>query len=184
MVDIRRVVTGVDSDGRSCVSVDDLVPNWYEIESQGGKSLAAVWETEVPVHVDQDLRDTSVNPLPMIARGGKCRFIHVVEPPHSRRGPQEQLDAELAEKIGDRDRYFTQNDHKNLHKTPTVDVLYVVSGSIDLILESDVVTVSAGDFVIQRETWHGWQNRSDEPCVMVGVNMPVESAELDEKNGN
>jgi len=55
------------------------------------------------------------------------------------------------------------------HRTQTVDLIYVAAGEIELILDEDRTTVSAGETIIQNGTNHGWRNPGREPCVLVGV---------------
>lgn len=62
-----------------------------------------------------------------------------------------------------------------LHRTPTVDVVVVISGEMDLVLDSgDEVHLRAGDSVIQRGTMHAWRATGDEPCVAVNFMVRAE----------
>ncbi len=54
-----------------------------------------------------------------------------------------------------------------MHRTETVDLSYVVSGAVDLVLETGSVSVGPGDSVVQQGTWHAWSNPHDQPCVMI-----------------
>jgi mannose-6-phosphate isomerase-like protein (cupin superfamily) len=56
-----------------------------------------------------------------------------------------------------------------MHLTDTIDLLVVVSGEVDLVLEAETVRLSAGDCIVQRGTWHAWENPTGEPCVIAGV---------------
>ena len=56
-----------------------------------------------------------------------------------------------------------------MHRAETVDLLVVVSGEVDLVLEVETVGLRAGDCVVQRGTWRAWGNPGDEPCVVVGL---------------
>jgi quercetin dioxygenase-like cupin family protein len=66
-----------------------------------------------------------------------------------------------------------------MHRTDTVDYALVLSGECVMLLDDDEeVVLRAGDVLVQRGTWHGWANRSDQPCrlafVLVGANAPKE----------
>ena len=37
------------------------------------------------------------------------------------------------------------------------------------MLEAETVRLQAGDCVVQRGTWHSWENPGDEPCVIAGL---------------
>ncbi len=55
-----------------------------------------------------------------------------------------------------------------MHQTPTVDVIVVISGEMDLVLDGGAeVHLQPGDSVVQRGTMHAWRNTGPEPCVAV-----------------
>ena len=57
-----------------------------------------------------------------------------------------------------------------MHRTETIDLLVVVvSGEVELVLEAETVRLRAGDCVVQRGTWHSWENPGHEPCVIAGL---------------
>jgi mannose-6-phosphate isomerase-like protein (cupin superfamily) len=56
-----------------------------------------------------------------------------------------------------------------MHRTETIDLLVVVSGQVDLVLERESVRLRAGDCIVQRGTWHAWENPGVEPCVVAGM---------------
>jgi hypothetical protein len=51
----------------------------------------------------------------------------------------------------------------------TIDLLVVVAGEVDLVLEAEAVRLRADDCVVQRGTWIAWANPGDEPCVTAGL---------------
>jgi quercetin dioxygenase-like cupin family protein len=51
-----------------------------------------------------------------------------------------------------------------MHRTDSVDYAIVLSGRIEMNLDEEWVSLSAGDVVVQRATNHAWQNRSDQWC--------------------
>jgi mannose-6-phosphate isomerase-like protein (cupin superfamily) len=54
-----------------------------------------------------------------------------------------------------------------MHRTETIDILYIVSGAMDLILETGKTSLASGDAVVQLGTWHSWSNPYSEPCVAI-----------------
>ena len=58
-----------------------------------------------------------------------------------------------------------------MHATPTLDLVVVLEGSIDLVLEVERVKLKTGDAVIQRGTWHSWDNNSHQLCRLLVVNI-------------
>lgn len=57
--------------------------------------------------------------------------------------------------------------NKELHASETVDVGYIVSGSVTLVLpEGGETTLAANDSFVLRGIDHAWRNDADAPCVM------------------
>ncbi|MCJ1431657.1 hypothetical protein MMC27_001012 [Xylographa pallens] len=63
-----------------------------------------------------------------------------------------------------------------MHRTQSLDYGIVVSGEVDLILDSgETRTMRQGDVVVQRGTMHAWRNKSEtEWCRIVFVMMASE----------
>jgi quercetin dioxygenase-like cupin family protein len=66
--------------------------------------------------------------------------------------------------------------HPTMHRTPTLDIGFVQSGEIWALMEDGEVLLKEGDFLVQRATLHGWSNRSDRPCTLIGVLVHGEAA--------
>jgi quercetin dioxygenase-like cupin family protein len=57
-----------------------------------------------------------------------------------------------------------------VHRTDSLDYAVIMSGEIDMELETGEIThLKAGDVVVQRGTVHNWVNRGTEPCVIAFV---------------
>ncbi len=60
--------------------------------------------------------------------------------------------------------------HPMMHKTDTLDVIIVINGEIDLLLDDgEAASLKAGDVVIQRATNHAWVNRGSQTALLVAV---------------
>src|SRR6185295_7853694 len=59
-----------------------------------------------------------------------------------------------------------QAPHPYMQKTRTLDFAIVLEGEIVLVLDTQEVSLKAGDFVVQRGTNHAWSNRSGRPAVV------------------
>jgi quercetin dioxygenase-like cupin family protein len=58
------------------------------------------------------------------------------------------------------------------HRTPTLDVVVVLSGAVSLLLEDGTATrLEAGDSIVQRETAHAWRTEGGEPCTLVSFTV-------------
>ena len=133
---IRRIVTGHDADGRAVVKIDEVAQN--VISNRPGAQSAVIWTTEsFPVDnsgaSDQALRETGTT-LP----GGSV--FRVVE--------------------------FAPGVSPRNHRTDSIDFATVISGEINMVLDGTTVRLRAGDVLVQRGTIHNWVNNGSEPCVI------------------
>jgi quercetin dioxygenase-like cupin family protein len=140
-LNLRRVVTGHDSQGRAVVTMDDQPTN--KISNRPGHEAVVVWTTkETPADLsgDADGGDWEVT-TPSIPNGSIFRIIEYAPGVDSR-----------------------------MHRTDTIDYAVILSGEIDMRLdEGQEVHLKAGDVLVQRATIHDWINRSDAPCVIAFV---------------
>jgi mannose-6-phosphate isomerase-like protein (cupin superfamily) len=67
--------------------------------------------------------------------------------------------------ITDKDR----QRNPSMHRTNTLDVITVLGGEVYIVLDEDEILLKPTDTVIIQGTNHGWSNRSDEPCLAIGV---------------
>lgn len=138
-VQVRRVVTGHDANGRAIVSIDEVSKN---VTSARPKTSASViWTTEgFPVdnngNEDGGLRQTGTT----LANGTVFRVLEL-EPGNSPR----------------------------VHRTDSIDYAVVMSGEVDMELDDTSVHLKAGDVLVQRGTIHNWVNKGTEPCVIAFV---------------
>lgn len=165
--ELRRVVTGLDGAGRSTVIDDAHATRHYELQTLGGLAATAIWEAGTPL-VDVAAGGDPARPLTLQPPPAAVRFFRIVIPPDSAASQsQDEILAEVSERLPtfldavDPEREF------GMHRTDTLDLLYVVSGGVELVVETGPVSVRAGDSVVQQGTWHAWSNPHDEPCVMI-----------------
>jgi len=145
---LRRVVTGHDENGRAVVKIDEITKN--RPSGRPGRSACVVWTTEsFPVDntVDED--------------GGK-----------------RQVGTTLKNGTVFRVVEFAPGVSPRNHRTDSVDYAAVMSGEIDMELDDSVVHLKAGDVLVQRGTIHNWVNRGTEPCVMVFVLIDAKPVEV------
>jgi quercetin dioxygenase-like cupin family protein len=136
---VRRVVTGHDAQGKAVVCIDEIAKN--VLSRRQGIEAAVVWSTDTfPVDNDDD-EDGSLRPMDTTLDNGTVFRIVRYEPGVVPRR----------------------------HRTDSVDYAVVMSGSIDMELDGQTVTLNAGDVLIQRGTIHNWVNRGTEPCMIAFV---------------
>ena len=135
-VNIRRVVTGHDDQGRAKVLIDEQVSN--VISTRPGANSAVIWSSEsLPVDNDGDA-DPSRKQIGTFIPGGSVFRVVSFGPGVSPRN----------------------------HRTDSIDYAVVIAGEIDMELDIGSVHLKAGDVLVQRGTVHNWINRGAEPCVI------------------
>lgn len=144
---IRRVVTGHTGDGRAKVEVDEIARN--VISNRPGASSCVVWSTK-GFPVDNDgFHDPTSGSFETTVEGGTVFRVVRYEPGVTPRN----------------------------HRTDSIDYAVVIAGAIDMELDDGVVvTLKAGDVLVQRGTIHNWVNRGTEACVIAFVLISAKAA--------
>jgi hypothetical protein len=167
MMTIRRVVTGLGPDRRSCVRSDGQPPATQDVAEVPGMTTSIVWCTEgVPV-VPHEGIDPTGDIREYFPGPGATRFMVVVHPPGSGVSVGTSLDElQEASSLG-----VTMAESSGvMHATDSIDYGIVLSGSINMALDDGTeATLAAGDVVVQTGVRHGWLNRGTEPCVIAFV---------------
>jgi hypothetical protein len=162
-VEARRVVTGLNDEGKSAVVSDAITPNRVAFDAC---TVNKIWQFDaLPARVLGD--DASVDAGSIPPMNG---FIYMVTtfPPDSE-WDLEAGYAELLASSGGAGPYLTGSEIPGLHETDTVDIITVVSGELYALLETEEVLLKQGDSFVQRGTKHSWSNRSDMPCTIASV---------------
>jgi mannose-6-phosphate isomerase-like protein (cupin superfamily) len=72
--------------------------------------------------------------------------------------------------------------HKfNLHRTDSIDYIYILSGNITCVVGAEITELSAGDFLVQISPEHTWLNDSNEPCYILCVMIGIATANTEER---
>jgi quercetin dioxygenase-like cupin family protein len=56
-----------------------------------------------------------------------------------------------------------------MHKTATIDFVFIINGQIELILDEGSYLLKQGDSIVQRSTRHSWQVVGKDPCTIALV---------------
>lgn len=129
---MRRVVTGLDVEGRSCVISDERIPTDVGRAKAGRDSgtLCVAWRTE---QSPPDLGFERPGSFELLRGscppGGSAWFILGWEP----------------------------HTVRDTVRTDTLDYDVVLDGSCDLILETGLVNLTVGDSVVIPGVVHGWR---------------------------
>ena len=161
----RRVVTGVDSQGRSTFVSDGLTETRRVTDAF---TLNHLWQAiSVPIHVgaDNTLGKEAVIPPP---RAGFTYMITTMPPDH-----EWDFEAGYAKALADShaEESVVTSDIAGLHATDTVDIITIISGEVWAVTETGEKLLKPRDTIVQRGTRHAWRNRGTVPCEMVVVHF-------------
>jgi hypothetical protein len=160
-VQARRVVTGLDENGRSTIVSDGPATTRVVADAF---TINQLWRSEVvPPHVSDGstLGDEVVIPPPP---GGFVVSVTAF-PPDSEWDLEARYRGSLA--TSGAASTFVESEIPGLHEIDSIDVITVVSGEVVVVLETTDTLLRPGDTLIQRGTRHTWRNRGEEPCVIV-----------------
>ena len=142
---LRRVVTGHDAEGVAKVLLDGMPAN--RKFSPTGNVSTLIWST------DECPADISIGET---GEDYGARILGTVPPSHGTRFAV--ID-------------FAPNSTGSVHRTESLDYIIVLSGEVDMQMDRSVVTLKAGDVMVQRGTNHGWTNRTDRTARVAFVLM-------------
>jgi len=145
---LRRVVTGHDANGRAIVKIDEVSKSL--VSSRPGSTACVVWTSEsFPVDntgdTDEGLRKVGTT----LSNGTVFRVVE-----------------------------FAPGVAPRVHRTDSIDYAVVMSGEIDMELDDSVVHLKAGDVLVQRGTIHNWVNRGTEACVIAFILIDAKPVEV------
>jgi hypothetical protein len=127
---VRRVITGLDANGRSCVISDDVI-DVSTGRARAGRdkgTLSVLWQTsEVPPLVERP-RDFPLLGTDNVPGGSKWLILG-----------------------------WEPNVVRTTVRTNTLDYDTVLQGSCELLLETGAVPLGPGDSVVIPGTVHGWR---------------------------
>ena len=146
---IRRVVTGHDDKGKAVVAIDEVSRD--VVSFRPGATIANIWSTE-GFPIDNNALSDTAKEIKGTTRANGTVF-RVIE-------------------------YAPGVTPRN-HRTDSIDYAVVLSGEIDMELDDQVVTLRAGDVLVQRGTIHNWVNKSNVPCVVAFVLIDARPVEHD-----
>lgn len=155
----RRIVTGHNEEGKGTIVSDEVI----DAVSRGmgeGINGCEIWSTE-SMPIDNSTTADAAQRAGYITHynyvgSGQGTTIRITEwaPGHA---------------------YFP-------HRTQTLDYSILLSGEIDVLLDSnEVVHMKAGDVIVMRGVTHCWINRSDQPAVTAFILLDAQPIETDGK---
>jgi mannose-6-phosphate isomerase-like protein (cupin superfamily) len=169
MTKISRVVIGVNADKKSAV----IYRNTDNIQAVPGvfwrSTLWGVNELPVDNSVTGDRGATLVSREPD-GDGVIFRAVEIPPNPKDRAGhigEMKALHKNVNQKYPPTEADLAR--HPSMHRTDTLDMFVIASGEIYMVTDADEVLLKAGDTAVVQGVNHAWDNRSDAPCMIVGV---------------
>jgi mannose-6-phosphate isomerase-like protein (cupin superfamily) len=139
MLQIRRVVTGHNAEGKAVVTYDENCKE--QVSFRKGANVTNIWSS-MGFPVDNSFDSDEAKAIVGTTRDNGTVF-RVIE-------------------------YVPGVAPRN-HRTNSLDYAIVLSGEIDMEMDDEVVHLKAGDVLVQRGTIHNWVNRYSVPCVIAFV---------------
>jgi mannose-6-phosphate isomerase-like protein (cupin superfamily) len=168
MSGIRRVVTGHDSSGRSCILSDGPTVNGIKIET-AHVEMFEVWSTAgAPAPITLTERDPTFRPLRIAPDAlGTCLRVADLHPGEITMptGSEADISKTILDHGNDPSIGMKANaKHPTMHRTETIDYGIVLQGEVWMVMDSGETLLRQGDIAIQRGTNHAFENRSNETC--------------------
>ena len=163
---VRRIVTGVNAAGRSCILSDTMLPT--APVAPGAAVRTGLWTTSAAPASNEGTSDPAPDGVimrtPPDHRGGTVVRITDIVPDKLHAYDPEELRRRNCKTTPDRSAR-----HPGFHATDTVDYAICLEGEVWAVLDEGETLMRPGDVLIQRGTYHAWSNRSDRTCRMLFV---------------
>jgi quercetin dioxygenase-like cupin family protein len=145
---VRRIVTGHDQHNKAVVIKDGI--DLSIRRGTDGFASTLIWctdQTPADISIGLDVEDMGQRKLGTAPppRGSRVTVNDI--PPHA---------------VG------------RMHRTETIDYVFVLKGEVEMELDDSTVKMKAGDVMVQRGTYHAWHNRTDEPARIAFVLVDAE----------
>jgi mannose-6-phosphate isomerase-like protein (cupin superfamily) len=163
----RRVLVGLDDDGRSTIVSD--APTEERLATEAF-TRNLIWGGDVvptPVMAENAVDDAAAIPPPP---AGYYLDISIFPP-----DKEWDVEAGYARALAEAgvNEPTSEDAVPGMHQTDSIDVVTVISGEIWAVVETGETLLKAGDTIIQRGTRHAWRNRSDAPCTVSALHISV-----------
>jgi quercetin dioxygenase-like cupin family protein len=135
---MRRVVTGLNAEGKSCVIIDGEV-------ARPTATSNLVWQSGLPAD-NSGQADAAAKPFEIATVHHDGSNFLLIE--------------------------FAPGTVPGMHVTDTLDYFVMLSGYVTLELETGAVSLSPGDFVVNRGVMHGWRNDGPDVAVLAAMTVP------------
>lgn len=165
-MNVRRVVTGHDAQGKAVFASDERVEP-ITVSLAPGAEFVSLWGSDQPqAYPDDGTNPAAVTWFPPL---GGFRFAVFTLPPGEAGDLPSDMDAAVAEIEAKLPGMLAtvEMDDPGMHTSDTTDFDVVLSGEIVLELDDGAeVLLGPGDTVVQSGTRHRWRNPGSVPAVI------------------
>ena len=173
---IRRIVTGNDEYGRSCVIYDSDAPNVNPQPNKPGSGMTDIWVYDsCPIDISgtRDDGDLPFNFEPP-PNGGHLRIVQSpARPPGYDPDKDPSAVAPHPPKTGPGGTEYRGGANafrSPTHRSRTVDYGILLEGERVLNLDDGDIVMKPGDTIVQLGNWHAWSN-PDSDTLMAFIMM-------------
>jgi hypothetical protein len=165
---VRRIVTGLNSEGRSTILMDAPSPHSMSLAGVPQFGVTDIWSTTAAPALNDGHADALSGRIVLAPPANGTVFRVVEFPPDAEYVGQWKPDVAFGSMgaSGTDAIHQTSARHEAMHTTNSVDYAFVLHGEIWAVLDEAETCMKAGDVLVQRGTRHAWSNRSDRPCTV------------------
>lgn len=162
---MRRVITGLDAQGRSVVTHEGQAPGQHENASFKGRGFTDFWvwrKTPQPIRGEEDA-GLWPDEFPGPREGGHLRVVHWLSDGGDRSKMPPIVKPHPPKPAADGGRSWDRGGGNNfcisdMHKTESLDFGIVLEGERILVCDEGRTTIVPGDIVVQVGAWHLWDS--------------------------
>jgi hypothetical protein len=169
-MEIRRIVTGHDDQGKAVFVSDSVAPHAVVFKHVPGHAFAQVWATAPGASLPATAGDPTLGGGSLIPAPGGTSLMMVTFPPDAvMMNPDfdgAAAGAEMAPALPGLIECF-ESDSPGMHRTDSIDYGLVLSGEVWLELDDGAQRLlRQGDVAVQNGTRHAWRNKSGQPATL------------------
>ena len=153
----RRVVTGLDPEGRSTIILDGPSPCQVSVPNMGVHAQMLWTTNEMPAD-NSGNADVADGPWPSNIAPPNGTTFYIFEYAPGAGGASSREDG-------------TKEPGSGMHATATIDYIVILSGEMTFITEAGETVLRAGDTVVDRGVAHAWENRGSAPVLMASITI-------------
>lgn len=167
---MRRIITADTEDGRSVVLLDGPPSAFAGALETGG--LFEIWSDVASGPLDpKDEADLGPGVATLTPGEGMVKVRWFVIHPAPEGVPHDELVQRSRARFaayGAEDHLTDQARHPSMHRTSSLDIICLLQGDVDLVLDGAETRLTPGQVVVQRGTSHAWRAHGG-PALLLAV---------------